>query len=365
MRAHDQEERPGHQQQQEAELEHDQGQRDQQDEQPGHQGREHRGERDLQPGGPLVALEQRVDGRVLLLHGAGDAAVGGLLGLDQRGARRLVGRDRLRPQQLTAVLVDHGLLAAGGGRVLGAAQLPVQPRLAHQHRPQLVGVLVDQGVARGEREVAGHALRVALLHRQAVAAGRDGQLGERGVQHAGDAVGHRGPDPGERGGPADQRDRGHAGHHHPQRALDGPGGALADQALPGQPDRAEDDHRRQVGEVDRVAQRADQPVHRVLQPGQDVVARRRLVHGDRYPVNGLRRVEDHPGYVVADQRRHIRALQAVRGPELPGHPVVVVQRLAARPRARRLDHRVDAAGGLLGLGQRRLADVVHGADDPA
>jgi hypothetical protein len=143
MRAHDQEERPCHQQQQEAQLEHDQRQRDQQDEQPGHQGREHRGERDLQPGGPLVALEQRVDGRVLLLHGAGDAAVGGLLGLDQRGARRLVRRDRLRPQQLTAVLVDHGLLAARVGRVRGAAQIPVQPRLAHQHRPQLVGVLVD------------------------------------------------------------------------------------------------------------------------------------------------------------------------------------------------------------------------------
>ena len=59
MGADDQEERPGHQQQQEAELEHDQGQRDEQDEQPGHQRGEHRGERDLQPGRPLVALEQR------------------------------------------------------------------------------------------------------------------------------------------------------------------------------------------------------------------------------------------------------------------------------------------------------------------
>ena len=55
----------------------------------------------------------------------------------------------------------------------------------------------------------------------------------------------------------------------------------------------------------------------------------------------------------------------MRGPELPGHPVVVVQRLPADRRARRLNHRVDAAGGLLGLGQRRLADVVQVADDPA
>ena len=161
------------------------------------------------------------------------------------------------------------------------------------------------------------------------------------------------------GGPADQRDGGHAGHHHPQRALDGPGGALADQPLPGQPDRAEDDHRRQVREVDRVAQRGDQPVDRVLQPGQDVVARRRLVDRDRHPVHRFRRVEDHPGHVVADQRRHVRALQAVRGPELAGDPVVVVQRLPARRRGRRLDHRVDTAGGLLGLRQRRLADVVQ------
>ena len=166
-------------------------------------------------------------------------------------------------------------------------------------------------------------------------------------------------------GPPDQRDGGHAGHHHPQRALDGPGGALADQALPGQPDRAQDDHRRQEGEVDGVAQRADQPVHRVLQPGQDVVARRRLVDRDRHPVHRLRRVEDHPGDVVADQRRHIGALQAVRGPELPGHPVVVVQRLPARRRARRLDHRVDAAGGLFRLRQRGVADVVQVTDDPA
>ena len=162
----------------------------------------------------------------------------------------------------------------------------------------------------------------------------------------------------------DQRDGRGGGHHHPQRALDGPGGALADQALPGQPDRAQDDDRRQVGEVDRVAQRADQLVHGVLQPGQDVVARGGLVDGDRHPVDGFRRVEDDPGHVVADQRRHVRTLQAVGGPELAGHPVVVVQRLAARGRGRRLHHVVDAAGGLLGLGQRGLADVVQVAKDP-
>ena len=164
---------------------------------------------------------------------------------------------------------------------------------------------------------------------------------------------------------ADQRDGGGGGHHHPQRALDGAGGALADQALPGQPHRAEDDDRGQVGEVDRVAQRADQLVHGVLQPGQDVVARRRLVDGDRHPVDGLGRVEDHPGHVVADQRRHVGTLQAVGGPELAGHPVVVVQRLPARGRGRRLHHRVDAAGGLLGLGQRGLADVVQVTEDSA
>jgi hypothetical protein len=40
-------------------------------------------------------------------------------------------------------------------------------------------------------------------------------------------------------------------------------------------------------------------------------------------------------------------------------------RPCARGRRGRLDHGVDAAGGLLGLGQRGLADVVQVADDPA
>ena len=257
------------------------------------------------------------------------------------------------------------VLGCAGGRVRAGAELPDQPRLAHQDRPQLVGVLVYQGVTRGVGEVARHALRIACMHRQAVAGRRGGQLGERGVQHARDAVGDGGPDPGEVGGLADQRDRGHAGHHHPQRALDGPAGALADQPLPGQPDRAEDDHRRQVREEDRVAQRRDQPVDGVLQPGQDLVPRRRLVDGDRHPVHRFRRVEDHPGDVVADQRGHIGTLQAMGGPELAGDPVVVVQRIAAGRRGGRFDHRVDAAGGLLGLRQRGLADVVQAADDAA
>ena len=100
-------------------------------------------------------------------------------------------------------------------------------------------------------------------------------------------------EPGEVGRPADQPDRRRAGHHHPDGALDGAGGPLADQALPGQPDRADDDHRGQVGEVDRVAEAGDQPVHGAGQPGQDALARRRLVDGDGDPVQGLGRVEHH------------------------------------------------------------------------
>src|SRR6201999_2926597 len=91
----------------------------------------------------------------------------------------------------------------------------------------------------------------------------------------------------------------------------------------------------------------------------------RLVNGDRDPVDGFGRVEDHAGHVVADQRGHFRALQAVRGPELARDPVAVVQRVSRGRAGWRLDQRVDSAVGLFRLGQRRLADVVQVADQAA
>ena len=114
MHPDDQEERPGDEQQQEAELQDDQGQRDQQHQQPGRDGGEQRGEPDLQPGRPLIALEQRVHRGVLGLQAHGDAVVDGLLLLGQRGRGRLVGRDRLGEEQGPAVLVHH--VGVGGGR---------------------------------------------------------------------------------------------------------------------------------------------------------------------------------------------------------------------------------------------------------
>ena len=84
MDADDQEERPGDEQQQEAELQHDQGQRDQQDEQARRDRGEQRLEPDLQPGRPLVALEQRVDRRVGLLQVLRDAVVDRLLRVLER-----------------------------------------------------------------------------------------------------------------------------------------------------------------------------------------------------------------------------------------------------------------------------------------
>ena len=68
---------------------------------------------------------------------------------------------------------------------------------------------------------------------------------------------------------------------------------------------------RQVGEVDGVAQRGDQPVDGVLQPGQDAVARR-TVHGDRHLVDRFRCVTI-AGEVVADQRRQHRACRPAPG----------------------------------------------------
>ena len=97
MRADQQEERPHHKQQQEAQLQQDQRDRDQQHQDAGDRRGEQGGERDLQPRRPLLALEQRVDPRIPLLDGCRDTRVGGLLGLDQRGRRILVGGDGLRP----------------------------------------------------------------------------------------------------------------------------------------------------------------------------------------------------------------------------------------------------------------------------
>ena len=102
-------------------------------------------------------------------------------------------------------------------------------------------------------------------------------------------------------------------------------------------------------------------VHRAAEPGQDVGPGRRLVHGDRDPVQRFGHVEDHAGDVVADQRRHLRALQPVGRPVLPGHGVVVVERHPGRLAARRGDQRVDARRGQLRLRHPGRADVVQRA----
>src|SRR6202012_403747 len=102
-----------------------------------------------------------------------------------------------------------------------------------------------------------------------------------------------------------------------------------------------------------------------LQPAQDAVPGRRLVYGDRDPVDRLGRVEDHAGHVVADQRGHFRALQTVGGPELARHPVAVVQGVPGDRAGRRLDQRVDTTVGLFRHGQRGRADVVQVADQAA
>ena len=106
-------------------------------------------------------------------------------------------------------------------------------------------------------------------------------------------------------------------------------------------------------------ERLDQIVHRAAEPGQDVGPGRRLVHGDRDPVQRFGHVEDHAGDVVADQRRHLRALQPVGRPVLPGHVVVVVERHPGRLAAGRGDQRVDARRGQLRLRHPGRADVVQ------
>src|SRR5712692_10497615 len=113
---------------------------------------------------------------MVLLHAGGDARVRGLLGLEQVRRRILVGRDRLCPQQLPAVVVHDGPLAARRGGELGRAELAVQPRLAHQDSPQLVGVLADDVVALREHETRARALPIAWLYGDAAASARARQL---------------------------------------------------------------------------------------------------------------------------------------------------------------------------------------------
>jgi len=175
-----------------------------------------------------------------LLHGAGESAVSGLLGLDHAVLRRLVGRESpattsscLRPYFLTTVCACR----PGSGRGLRGARALAYTRALHNHdRPQPRWRSRRPGW-RCPRcsELPGTIWRVTgPLQLQAVAAllaGNGGPLGERCVcSPAGDAVGDRGSRPLEpRGSRPIKREIAatHATtiHTRVHRARDGPGWA--------------------------------------------------------------------------------------------------------------------------------------------
>src|SRR5215469_7189939 len=97
---------------------------------------------------PLLALEDRVDRRIVGLDARSDALKGRLLGLDERRRCPLARRDGLRPQQRPPVGIDDRRIPLAG-RENRRAELADEPRLADQHAPQLVRVLVDYGTAGG------------------------------------------------------------------------------------------------------------------------------------------------------------------------------------------------------------------------
>ena len=196
-----QEERARHEQQQEAELQHDQGDRDQQHQ---HARRpaaaNSAANADLQPGGPLLALEQRVDAGFVLLDARPRCRRRRLLG---RGSARRVGfslaamacaHSSWRPYLLTTVGV-----APGGGSVV-VPNSPSSHGLQTSTVHSSLAFWSTTPLPAGEAEVgrARPAGRAFCTGTQLLCAGA-GSLGERDVQRLGDAVGHRLADPGEVG----------------------------------------------------------------------------------------------------------------------------------------------------------------------
>ena len=139
VHADEQEDRPEDEQDQEADLEDEQRHRDEEDQQP----RDHRGderaERDAEPRRPVLALEQE-ERRGVPHRGDDFLDVPGLVrgGVLRLGAL-LLHVDRLNVEQLRAERLHLG------GRRVGGAEHAHQPRLAHERRPQLVGVAVHHG----------------------------------------------------------------------------------------------------------------------------------------------------------------------------------------------------------------------------
>src|SRR5262249_36230172 len=144
------------------------------------------------------------------------------------------------------------------------AELAVQPWLADEHGPQLVGVLVDDCAAGGVAEARAADLRVMTAHGQAAGLPGARQVRKCGVERRTDAVRYAFAEPGEIGWSADQPDCGRARQDHPDRALDRPRAALTDQPLPGQPDRREYHHDGDIGEVDGFAETAYQMIEHAL-----------------------------------------------------------------------------------------------------
>ncbi len=345
MDSDQQEDRPQDEQEQEAHLQHQQRHRHQEDEQARHQGGDERADGHAEPVGPVAAGEGGVAGvvpelvaerRVLRLAGS---HVGSRL-----PGHRL--RHRLHLQHLATPVAHDRLLRVGG------AEQADQPRLADQRGPQRVGVLVDPGGA-GLRVAARLHLRAgaAAGRRQAGRAARARQAGEGGVDHFAGLVGDDLAQAGEVSRPAEEPHRHRDRQHHPDHALGGRGGPLADQPVPGQPDGAEDDDRLEEVPVDGVGQPRDDVVDHVLDRLERSFRGRRLVRGDRQPVDGLGRGEDAVGPHVAEHGHVVGAGQLVGVPELPAHPelgVVGGRRGRAGRRGGWLDQPVGAAAHHLG-----------------
>ena len=250
MDADQQEHRPEDQQQQEPDLEHQQRDRHQEDQHPGDQGGDQRADRDAEPARPVLALEEEVDRgcsaacrrspSVLRLVGAG----AGRLGWPSSRSRRSPGapaswrRSRAPSAALGSAVpnspISHGLqtrVDQSASAFWSTPGVPLWP-----YPPALTSGLVSP------------------WRRQAGGPARAGQPGEGGVDDLAGLVGDDLAESGEVAGAAEEPGRHRDREHHPDDALGGRGGPLADQAVPGQPDGAEDHDRPQERPVHGVGQ---------------------------------------------------------------------------------------------------------------